>query len=137
MPSVTCKPVTPLSLAERFLVYDVRTPVHPARDGAPPISTHLELHCPSTRSVVRLLVHIIRLGLLATMGSFLFTRNVHVPTDVPRAGMVVNAILSMVTISVLAVCLSEWGRFEDALYRNLQIVKPVEFNPPEILQRFP
>lgn len=31
----------------------------------------------------------------------------HVPADIPRAGMVISTILSMLTISVLAVCFSK------------------------------
>lgn len=33
---------------------------------------------------------------------------VHTPAPVPRVGLVINAILSMVTIGVLAVCLGKW-----------------------------
>lgn len=31
----------------------------------------------------------------------------HVPAEIPRVGMVISTILSMLTISVLAVCFSE------------------------------
>ena len=32
----------------------------------------------------------------------------HMPAAVPRAGLVVNAVLSMVTIAVLAICLCKY-----------------------------
>lgn len=41
---------------------------------------------------------------------------IHTPAQVPRAGLVVNALLSMITIAVLAVCLSKLSGVEGSSY---------------------
>lgn len=41
------------------------------------------------------------------MASLVFGRKAHVPAETPRAALVIGTILSMLTISVLAVCLGE------------------------------
>jgi hypothetical protein len=44
------------------------------------------------------------------MGFHLFGRDVHVPAEIPKPGLVASTLLSMATIAVLAVCLSELPR---------------------------
>jgi hypothetical protein len=41
------------------------------------------------------------------MAFHLFGRDAHVPAKIPKAGLIVSTVLSVITAVVLAVCLSE------------------------------